>query len=59
MVNDEKKRRVFWICFKTIPNLPKEVNSSDFFVPKELKLENESDVSGSNAFSTLQHWGRN
>ena len=24
----------------TIPNLPKEVNSSDFFVPKELKLEN-------------------
>ena len=47
----KKKEGILDSFQDTIPNLPKEVNSSDFFVPKELKLENwDSDVSGSNAF---------
>ena len=35
----KKKEGILDSFQDTIPNLPKEVNSSDFFVPKELKLE--------------------
>ena len=35
----KKKEGILDSFQDTIPNLPKEVNSADFFVPKELKLE--------------------
>ena len=48
MVNDEKKEGMIKSFKSFIPELPNKVETSNFMIPKNLKLENwSSEVSGS------------